>query len=485
MMQTDARTDTSLSAAARSSRSIVWTQALRVAVRVAGTVTLARLVAPRDYGIFGMAATVHGLAYVFQDFGLATITIRKFDLAESDRNTLFWLNLALGGMLTVLVGLAGIGVASFFGEPSLRLLLPFMATSFVVNGLHTQLRAQLARDHRFTDLNHIEIGAFSTSTLIGVAVAVAGGGMWALAAMTVSAEVALAVGVWTVQRWRPARVPGLRAAFQLLPTGAGLSANDGFRYVQRNVDLFLVGRWLGAGPLGIYGRAAQVILLPVIYIADPLANLAISTLRHLSQAPEAFRDFWRRLLKDLAWVTMPAAALFAVVPTEILHFLLGERWVAGAGVLAGLAIGVAFLPIQMACAWLFLSTGGTKRLLSSSFLNAALVASACLSTRRLGIDHIALGVGLSNACGAVASLAFIRRGDAVSAFGALKAVARPLCAAAFLAVALVVALKATGAGAPAARLGASAVVTCMWMGAIWFGWPGARKEWLDHFLIRG
>ncbi len=68
MPQTDARLETSLTAAARSSRSIFGTQVLRLAVRIFGTVTLARLISPQNYGIFGMAATVHGFAYVFQDF---------------------------------------------------------------------------------------------------------------------------------------------------------------------------------------------------------------------------------------------------------------------------------------------------------------------------------------------------------------------------------------------------------------------------------
>jgi O-antigen/teichoic acid export membrane protein len=199
MPKTDVRLDPSLAAAARSSRSIFGTQLLRLGVRVCGTVCLARLISPQGYGIFGMAATVHGLAYVFQDFGLATLTLRMPNLTDEDRNALFWLNLVLGSLLSLVVSMTGFMVASFFHQPELRALVPVMGLTFVINGAHTQLRAQLGREHRFIELNRIEIGAFTTSTLAAIAIAAIGGGAWALAAMVVVAEAALAAGAWMTQ----------------------------------------------------------------------------------------------------------------------------------------------------------------------------------------------------------------------------------------------------------------------------------------------
>jgi O-antigen/teichoic acid export membrane protein len=482
MPQTDARLDSSLTAAARSSRSILGTQVFRLAVRVCGTVTLARLVSPLDYGVFGMAATVHGLAYVFQDFGLATVTLRKPELSEHDRNALFWLNLALGGLLTAAVAATGFAVAAFFREPMLRILLPVMGITFLVNGAHTQLRAQLAREHRFTELNHIEIGAFTASTAAAIAVAWMGGGAWALATMLVVAEVAIAAGVWRKQAWRPGPFPRTLGALAFLPVGASLSANDGMRYVQRNIDLFVVGRWLGAGALGVYGRAAQVASLPIVYLADPLANLAVSTLRHLSGTPDGARVFWRRMVNDLAWVTLPTGVIFACVPGELLTILLGARWASGAGVLLGLAAGVALLPLQMACGWLFLAAGSNRRLLISSFVNSAVVIATCALMRDTGTGELAMGVGLANAACAAASVAFIRPSDPVTPADALAAFARPLVATAALGAILLPALHLCSASGALARLGVAAGVCLAWLGAVWLSWPRARAEWREHFL---
>jgi O-antigen/teichoic acid export membrane protein len=485
MQETEARPDISLKAAARSGRLILGTQLLRLFVRVGGTITLARLVAPMEFGIFAMAATVHGLVYVFQDFGLSTVTLRKQHLTEEDRSALFWLNLALGSALSVAAGASGVLVASFFHEPALRFILPFMGITFFVNGLHTQLRAQLAREHRFGELNRVEIGAFTASTAIAIVVAFLGGGAWALAAMMVSAEVVLALGIWLAQKWRPAAWPRNFDARSLLGFGASLSVNDGLRYMQRNADQFLVGRWLGAGPLGMYGRAAQFASLPVVYLADPLANLAISTLRHLAPAPAEARVFWMRILNNLAWITMPAAAVFACLATEFISVLLGARWTPSGPVLRGLCAGLALLPLQMACGWMFLAAGTSRRLLASSAVNAGLVIASCFAFRSSGIARIAAGVGIASAAGALASTAFIHVADPVTPGDALAALARPAVGAAALAAAMLAVLHFCVASGAVTRLCAGLVVGCCWIALLWLAWPKARSEWSDHFLLRG
>jgi PST family polysaccharide transporter len=481
MQQPEARLTPPPTATARSSRLILGTQALRLIVRVGGTMALARLLTPDDYGVFGMAATVHGLAYVFQDFGLATVTIRKPQLTEDERTSLFWLNLILGAGLWAAVSAASFLAALFFREPALRVLLPVLGVSFLINGLHTQLRSQMVRDHRFTDLNQVEIGAFTVSTLFAIGVAWLGGGAWAPVSMVVVAEAAVAVGVWSKQAWRPGKFSGVSDALALMPAGISLSGNDVLRYLQRNADSLLVGRWLGAGALGIYGRAVQISSLPVIYLADPLMYLSISTLRHLSESAKDARIFWMRMLTDLSWVMIPTAVIFALLRRDLISVLLGAHWTSGAGVLRGLSIGIAALPLQMVCSWMFIAVGPTRRLLVASSISAAAVCVAAIAARNTGIAGVAYAVGLANLFSGAAALAMLRKSDFVTARDALCAFARPLAGSAVLAVSLALTLRGIGGTAPV-RLAAGVAVSAVWLAVVWLAWPKAREELKEHFL---
>ena len=485
MPENQERTSASIASAAKSSRWIIATQAFRLGVRICGTVSLARLLSPSDYGVFGMASAVHGFGYVFQDFGLSTVTIRKPELSNGEKNALFWLNALLGSALALAMVPLGFAFSAFFRERTLRLLIPAVGLTFFVNGLHAQLRAQLARDHRFGDLNLIEIGSFTASTAAAIALAWAGAGVWALAALMFVAELGICAGVWARQPWRPSAPLKLDFRGHLLLAGIGLSANDMLRFLQRNADQFLIGRWLGAGPLGIYGRGAQIALLPVIYVFDPLTSLAVSTLRHLLGTPAEARLFWRRILGDLSWIALPAAAVFASMPREIVVVGLGERWRGAAPVLTWLALGVAVLPLQMAFGWLFLAMGGIRRLLACSGLCSLLVVAACLAARGGGIGGIAAGVGLALASGAVIGAVFLGPRDPVRRLDALEAVSAPLAASAVLAAAILGLLRLLPAAGDATRLLCGLAVCALWAGTIVMGFPGVRRQWAGHFLWTG
>jgi PST family polysaccharide transporter len=412
------------------------------------------------------------------------VTIRKPDLTDSERSALFWLNLTLGATLSAVVASVGFLFAAFFHEPALRLLLPAMAVSFIINGAHTQLRAQLVRDHRFTELNRIEALAFTSSTAIAIGLAWLGAGSWALVSLVLSSEVAIAIGVWAKQSWRPETWRlGLGAA-HLLRSGAGLSANDGLRYAQRNVDLFLVGRWFGAGALGVYGRAAQMASLPTIYVGDPLSNLAVSSLRHLSGSPAEAREFWRRLLNSLAWIAVPAAVAFACFPSEIIVVLLGARWASGATILRGLSVGLLALPVGMGCGWVFLAAGPSRRLLAWSSLATALPVAACLLLRTQGTTWIALGMGATSLASSLAGLAFIGSRDIVRPGDAVLAMVRPIASGLVLSALLLLSARLTPGQIPVHRILIAGVAGGTWAAAMWTCWPAVRQEWRQHFLWR-
>src|SRR5213596_3766450 len=66
-----------LAAHAASSAAVTMvSQGLRFLITMTGTVVLARLLNPQDYGLIGMAGTVMGFIALFKDLGLDAATIQ-------------------------------------------------------------------------------------------------------------------------------------------------------------------------------------------------------------------------------------------------------------------------------------------------------------------------------------------------------------------------------------------------------------------------
>jgi len=57
---------------------------------------LARLLAPKDFGLVGMVTAFTGVLGLFRDFGLSSAAIQRDIVTDEQLSTLFWINILVG-----------------------------------------------------------------------------------------------------------------------------------------------------------------------------------------------------------------------------------------------------------------------------------------------------------------------------------------------------------------------------------------------------
>ena len=129
--------------AARGALVTVGAQGVKIVLQVVGVVVLARLLSPGDYGLVAMVTAIIGVAEIFRDFGLSSAAVQAKTLSKAQRDNLFWINTAAGGLLTVIVFFGAPLVALLYGRGELVGLTQVLAFIFVLNGMGTQFRADL------------------------------------------------------------------------------------------------------------------------------------------------------------------------------------------------------------------------------------------------------------------------------------------------------------------------------------------------------
>jgi len=118
--------------------AVVWVQALRLLLRLVSMVTLARLLSPLDFGIFGMAALVYGLLQTVRDLGLSAAAMQQGSLTPGESRLLFWLQSGAGLLVAAFTCVLAPLVAAFFAQPALQPLLYALAVSFLLQGIGGQ-----------------------------------------------------------------------------------------------------------------------------------------------------------------------------------------------------------------------------------------------------------------------------------------------------------------------------------------------------------
>lgn len=376
-------------ASTRSSyRTTLLSQAVRVLCKAASVLTLARLVAPADHGLFAMAASVFYLLALFRDAGLGQAAVQAPTLDRVQMNTLFVVHLALGAVLALALLAAAPLAARFYAAPPLVPLMAAMSLAFVVIGAGAFVRPQLARELRFDTINFLETASAVAGTAAMIAAGLAGAGAYSFVVFLLVSELVATILAWRALRWRPDAPPVWPSLRPLLPTGAAILVHQVVTYVLQQLDTIVIGRRFGAFPLGLYNRAGQLLALPYLYVAAPLGQVLLATLSRLPPStPEFVRHAWETVTV-VAHLVLPLFAVCIVLPEETVRLVLGPQWPGAAPLVRVLAIGGAAAAITSLCTAVNIALGRTPRLATSAAVALPLTALAIW----FGSAHGVLGV---------------------------------------------------------------------------------------------
>jgi O-antigen/teichoic acid export membrane protein len=393
--------------------------------RTASMVILARLLTPADFGIVGMITACTGFLELFRDMGLSAATVQRQSIDRSQVSTLFWVNLVAGCSLAALCAIAAPFIARFYHEP--RLFWPTIAlgTGFAVNGAAIQHEAILTREMRFAAIAAIDTVSLLVSIGVGVALAIAGYGYWALVGMYAASPVVGLLGFWTVGRWIPGpprRGVGVR---QMLRYGGALTLNNLVLYVAFNVDKVLIGRFWGAVPLGIYGRAYQLISLPTHSLNSTIGQVAIPALSRLQNDCERLRNYFLKGYGLFLSLVMPLTVSCALFAEDIVQFFLGAKWSAVVPLFRLLAPTILTLALVHPIGWLLLAIGRPARGLQIALVSAPVVILAYVLGLGNGPAGVAAGFSISTTLLVVPLLIWATRGTPVTAADMFKTLFRP------------------------------------------------------------
>jgi len=387
---------------------------------------LARLLGPKDFGLVGMATAFTGLLVWFRDFGLSAAAVQRETVTEEQLSTLFWVNIAFGALLTLLVVAVAPAVAAFYNEPQLFGVTTVLAAGFLFNSVGIQHAVLLQRQMRFTVLAVISVVSQAIGSAIGIGGASAGYGYWALVAMTVAQPLILTVGFWMATGWVPG-IPHRRVGIHsMLHFGGTLTLNGLVAYVAYNAEKVMIGRFWGAGAIGIYGRAFQLVTIPTDNINSAIGEVAFSALARLQGDPIRLKSYFLKGFSLVLGLTLPTAIACALFADDIVLFFLGPNWKDAATIVRMLAPTMAILAIINPLGWLIYSIGLVARSLKIALVFAPIMITGCAMGLPYGPKGVALAYSAVMMLWVIPHILWCVHGTAISLRDILLTVSRPL-----------------------------------------------------------
>ena len=181
----------------------------------------------------------------------------------------------------------------------------------------------------------------------------------------------------------------------MLRFGGHLTGFTVVNYFTRNFDNILIGRVLGAAPLGIYARAYNLLMLPVSQFNVPLAAVLLPGLSRLQNNPPEYRKLFLRAIRAMSFVTVPVVVFAAFFAHEVVLVWLGSRWIPVARVFQLLSPAAAVGAMAFAPNWLSQSLGRPAQQLRYALVSAPVCVAGFVIGIRWGVQGVAASFSIT------------------------------------------------------------------------------------------
>jgi O-antigen/teichoic acid export membrane protein len=293
---------------------------------VIGTLFLARLLTPAEFGVFAIGTSVVMLLDAVRDFGVSTYLVQERDLTQDRVRSAF--TVAAGISVLCALGLlaAAHPVAAFYGNAGLAAILLVLAANFIVSVLGMPSMALLRRDLQFDALAAInllsaflQLGAVITLALLGFSyMSLAWSTLFGTALRTVAAFA-----------WRPvpwAFRPSLSAWRGILAFGGYSTATALINVFHEALPQLIIGRILGVIPVGLYGRATMICALPDRLFIGALQPVVLPVLTERVRTGRDLKGPYLLSMTYMSALLWPGLLCLVLLADPVVLLLLGPQW---------------------------------------------------------------------------------------------------------------------------------------------------------------
>lgn len=289
-------------------------------------IVMARLLSPEDYGITALPAVFMAVAGIFIDSSFGAALIRKPDLTDKDLSTAFYYSLGMGILMYGVLFLSAPWIAAFYNTPILIPLIRVTALNFLWGPLNTPQSVILNRRLDFKTPARISIVNKIVSAIVGIAVAYAGYGLWALVVSGLLSSLLGLIQTWWAVKWLP-RERFSRESFKYLwnfgnkMIGASLIGT-----LYDNIAPVAIGKFCSPRDLGVFNRAAGYVALPVNQITGIIGGVTFPVLSKMQGDDEVLIRNYRRMIKLSTFLVAPILMLLCALARPLVIVLITSRW---------------------------------------------------------------------------------------------------------------------------------------------------------------
>lgn len=371
--------------------AVIWrwgSQVLSQLVTWTVTIIIVRLLAPHDYGLYAMTTAVLAAFNFLSGWGFANSLIPAERIDERQVGQVFGMLLLSNALLAVAQFLAAPLAADYYNQPPIADMLRVQAAIFLTTPFIALPTALLSRRLDFKSQARANLLSAFVGAAVGLTLALLGYGVWALVWAPISIFATRALGLTVAARMVVRPIFDFRGAGEIVRFGSALMLSQLFWIVQSQADIVIAGRAFSTHELGLYSEALFVALIFTGRFLPPLNEVAFPAYAELAKAGKPIAPAFLKGVRMIMLLTAPFYIGLSLVAGPLIETMFGPKWLGMIPILAGLALAMPAMALQICCAPATNARGQARSYLLTNAAGAVIMPICFL----IGVQHGAPGL---------------------------------------------------------------------------------------------
>lgn len=312
------------------------------------SIVLARLLMPEDYGTVALVTVFTTIMQVFVDSGLGTALIQKKDADDLDFSSVFYFNFLVCIILYLVMFLAAPLIASFYNMPELTPIVRVISLTIIISGIKGVQQSYVSRNMLFKRFFYATLGGTIFSAILGIAMAYAGFGVWAIVAQQLSNTAIDTLILWITVKWRPKLIFSWVRLKGLLGFGWKMLCSALLDTGYNNLRNLLIGKLYSSSDLAFYNQGDKFPSLIVTNINSSINSVLLPAMSKEQDDKDRVKNMTRRSIMVSCYIMAPLMIGLACCAKNVVTIVLTEKWLSCVFFLQVFCVTYLFYPIHTA-----------------------------------------------------------------------------------------------------------------------------------------
>lgn len=239
-------------------------------------------------------------------------------------------------------------IANFYRDESLVPIIRVISLTIVISGVKGIQQSYVSRNMLFKRFFFATLGGTIFSAVLGIWMAYAGAGVWAIVAQQLSNTTIDTLILWITVKWHPQKEFSWERLKKLLSFGWKMLASSLLDTIYNNLRNLVIGRIYSSADLAYYNQGDKMPSVIVNNINTSIDSVLLPTMANAQDDCTRIKEMTRRAIKMSTYAMAPLMMGLAFCAEPIIRLVLTEKWLPCVPYLRIFCITYMFYPIHTA-----------------------------------------------------------------------------------------------------------------------------------------